>query len=35
MIEKPPEAYLAGHFFDRDGRRTERRFNAVADEINR
>ena len=34
MTEIPSEAYLAGHFFGRDGRH-ERRFNAVADEINR
>jgi hypothetical protein len=33
MIEKPSEAYLAGYFFGRDGRRTERRFDAVGVEI--
>ena len=26
MTEKPSEAYLAGYFFGREGRRTERRF---------
>jgi hypothetical protein len=30
MTEKPSEAYLAGYFFGRDGRRTERRFDAVS-----
>jgi hypothetical protein len=33
MTEKPSEAYLAGYFFGRDGRRTERRFDAVGVEI--
>jgi hypothetical protein len=33
MIEKPSEAYLAGYFSGRDGRRTERRFDAVGVEI--
>jgi hypothetical protein len=29
MTEKPSEAYLAGYFSGRDGRRTERRFDAA------
>jgi hypothetical protein len=29
MTEKPSEAYLAGYFFGREGRRTERRFDDV------
>jgi hypothetical protein len=33
MTEKPTEAYLAGYFFGRDGRRTERRFDAVDVEL--
>ena len=33
MAEKPSEAYLAGYFFGRDGRRTERRFDDVGVEI--
>jgi hypothetical protein len=33
MTEKPSEAYLAGYFFGRDGRRTERRFDAVGVEL--
>ena len=33
MTEKPTEAYLAGYFFGRDGRRTERRFDDVGVEI--
>jgi hypothetical protein len=33
MPEKPSEAYLAGYFFGRDGRRTERRFDDVGVEI--
>ena len=33
MTEKPSEAYLADYFFGRDGRRTERRFDAVGVEI--
>jgi hypothetical protein len=31
MTEKPSEAYLAGYFFGRDGRRTERRFDDVVE----
>ena len=33
MTEKPSPAYLAGYFFGRDGRRTERRFDDVGVEI--
>jgi hypothetical protein len=33
MTEKPSEAYLAGYFFGREGRRTERRFDAVVVEL--
>jgi hypothetical protein len=33
MTEKPTEAYLAGYFFGRDGRRTERRFDDLGIEI--
>jgi hypothetical protein len=33
MTEKPSEAYLAGYFFGRDGRRTERRFDDVGVEL--
>src|SRR5208283_624433 len=33
MTEKPSAAYLAGYFFGREGRRTERRFDDVAIEI--
>jgi hypothetical protein len=33
MTEKPSEAYLAGYFFGREGRRTERRFDDVGVEI--
>ena len=33
MTEKPSEAYLAGYFSGRDGRRTERRFDAVGVEL--
>jgi hypothetical protein len=31
MTKKPSEAYLAGYFFGRDGRRTERRFDDVVE----
>jgi hypothetical protein len=33
MTEKPSETYLAGYFFGRERRRTERRFDAVGVEI--
>ena len=33
MTEKPSEAYLAGYFFGRDGRGTERRFDDVGVEL--
>jgi hypothetical protein len=33
MTEKPSEAYLAGYFFGREERRTERRFDEVGVEI--
>src|SRR5580704_3391126 len=33
MTENPSEAYLAGYFFGRDGRPTERRFDAVGVEL--
>jgi len=33
MTQKPSEPYLAGYFFGREGRRTERRFDAVGIEI--
>ena len=33
MTEKPSEAYLAGYFFGREGRRTERRFDEVGVEL--
>jgi hypothetical protein len=33
MTEKPSEAYLAGYFFGREGRRPERRFDASGDEL--
>ena len=33
MTEIPSEAYLAGYFFGRDGRRTDRRVDAVGVEI--
>ena len=33
MTKKPSEAYLAGYFFGREGRRNERRFDAVGVEI--
>jgi hypothetical protein len=33
MNGKPSEAYLAGYFFGRDGRRTERRFDDVGVEL--
>jgi hypothetical protein len=33
MTEKPSEAYLAGYFFGRDGRRTERRFDDMGVEL--
>ena len=33
MTEKPSEAYLAGYFFGRDGRRAERRFDAAGVEL--
>ena len=33
LTERPSEAYLAGYFFGRNGRRTERRFDAPGVEI--
>jgi hypothetical protein len=33
MTQEPSEAYLAGYFFGREGRRTERRFDAPGVEI--
>ena len=33
MTDKSSEAYLAGYFFGRDGRRTERRFDDLGIEI--
>ena len=33
MVQKATEAYLAGYFFGREGRRTERRFDKPGEEI--